>query len=126
MNNHLQYQSKLPSFGVLSTIGLAMYLLAWGVFHAYTASTVLIPIMIADLLSKISGRSAGGGGSGLGYFAVLVAAILSGLLFATLYWPIENWFVRARFPSKVRAGRMVAAFLFFLMVWLTFPLKAAL
>jgi hypothetical protein len=81
--------------------------------------------MIADLLSKVSG-GAWGGSYRLDYFAVLVAAIMSGLLFAAFYWPIENWFVLSKFPEKVRAGRMLAAFLFFLVVWLAFPLKEAL
>lgn len=127
MNDHSLYRSsRHRSFAWLSAIGFGVYLLAWGVFHAYTASTVWFPIMIADLLSKISGRTAGAGGPRLDYLAVLVAAILSGVLFAALYWPIEYWFVLPKFPGRVRAGRMLAAFFFFLIVWLAFPLKEAL
>ena len=117
MSDHLQNQSKRNrSFAVLSTIGLAVYLLAWGVLHAYTPSTVLFPILIADLLSKVRGRAPADPGSGLGYFAVLVASFLSGVLFATMYWSIETCLVRAKFPNKVRAGRLVAAFFFFVVM----------
>jgi phosphoglycerol transferase MdoB-like AlkP superfamily enzyme len=106
---------------------MAVYFIAWGGFHAYTASTVLFPVLITDFLMRISGRnSAGNGEVALGYFSVLVAAICAGLLFAALYWPIENWLVRNRFPNSVRAGRMMASFLFFLIIWLAFPLKEAL
>jgi hypothetical protein len=128
MNDHSKHQSKSQrSFAVISIIGMAVYFIAWGGFHAYTASTVLFPVLITDFLMRISGRnSAGNGEVALGYFSVLVAAICAGLLFAALYWPIENWLVRNRFPNSVRAGRMMASFLFFLIIWLAFPLKEAL
>ena len=128
MSDHPQQQSKpLRSFVILSVIGAAVYILAWGGFHAYTASTVLFPLAITDLLLKMTGRSSSGNDDFvLAYFSVLVAAICAGLLFAALYWPIENSLVRRRLPNRVRAGRILAAFFFFLIIWLAFPLKEAL
>jgi hypothetical protein len=128
MNDNRQHQSKPQwSFAVVSVIGMAAYLLAWGGFHAYTVSTVLVPIMISDLLLKLSGRtSAGNSKFAMGYVAVCIAAICAGLLFSALYWPIENWLIRRRFPNGVQVGRMIAALLFFLLVWLAFPLNEAL
>jgi hypothetical protein len=128
MNDHLQSQSKrLRSFAALCVIGAAAYILAWGGLRSYTASTVLFPIAINDLLLKIAGHAnAGGNEVAFGYFAVFVAAVCAELIFAALYWPIENSFVRRRFPNNLRAGRMLASFLFFLIVWLSFPLKEAL
>jgi hypothetical protein len=128
MNDLLREQSKRArSFVVLCVIGAAVYILAWGGFRSYTASTVLFPIAIYHLLLKISGHdSTGGNEVALGYFAVFVAATCAGLLFAALYWPIENWFVRRRFPNNVRAGRILASFCFFLITWLAFPVKEAL
>ena len=87
----------------------------------------MFPIAIYDLLLKIGGHgNAGGNDVAFGYFAIFVAAVCAGLPFAALYWPIENSFVRRRFPNNVRAGRMLASFFFFLIVWLAFPLKEAL
>jgi predicted PurR-regulated permease PerM len=62
----------------------------------------------------------------MGYIAVFLSAGCAGLIFALLYWPLETWLMRQRFPKRVLAGRMIAAFLFFLVVWLAFPLKEAL
>jgi len=128
MNDHLQERPKsLRSFAMLCVIGMVVYVLAWGGFHAYTVSTVLFPITIYDLLLKVSGHSNPGDSEvALGYLAVFVAAICAGLLFAAFYWPIENSLVRRRFPNNVRAGRILASFFFFLIVWLAFPLKEAL
>lgn len=128
MNDHPQHPLKSQgSFAVVSIVGTAVYILAWGAFHAYTASTVLFPILIADLLLKIGGHSRSGNDQfALNYFAVFLAAICAGLLFAAVYWPLENWLVRRRFPNRVGVGRMTAAFLFLLIVWLAFPLKEAL
>jgi hypothetical protein len=128
MNNGLQEQSKrVRSFAVLCVIGAAAYILAWDGFRSYTASTVLFPIEIYDLLLKVSRQeSTPGNEVAFGYFAVFVAATCAGLLFAALYWPIENWFVRRKFPNNVRAVRILASFCFFLIVWLAFPLKETL
>jgi hypothetical protein len=128
MNDGSPEQSKrVRSFAVRCVIGAAAYVLAWGGFRSYTASTVLFPIAIYDLLLKISGHdSTGANEVAFGYFAVFVAAACAGLLFAALCWPIENWFVRRRFPKNVRAGRILASFCFFLIVWLAFPLKETL
>jgi hypothetical protein len=128
MNDHLQAQSKrLRSFAALCVIGAAAYILAWRGFRSYTASTNLFPIAINDLHLKIAAHvNAGGNEVAFGYFAVFVAAVCAGLLFATLYWPIENSFVRRKFPNNVRARQMLASFFFFLIVWLAFLLEEAL
>jgi hypothetical protein len=108
-------------------IGTVAYLIATVGFHAYTASTTLLPIVISDALLRVSGqRSAGRGEAVLGVLAITIAAVLAGLLFALLYWPIENRLIRPRYPNGVRAGRMIAGFLFFLVVWLAFPISEAL
>jgi hypothetical protein len=127
MNDNRQQKSKpLRSFALVSIIGTAVYLVAWGGFHAHTFSTVLFPILISDLLVKISGHGTGNGKLASGYFAVCIAAILAGLFFSALYWPVENWLVLRRFPNRVQIGRMLAALAFFLFVWLALPLHEAL
>ena len=93
---------------------MAAYLLAWGGFHAYNANDALVRI------------TRGAGERGLGYVAVGLAAIVAGILFAALYWPIESGLVRRKFPNRVWAARLVAGFLFFLLIWLAFPIKEAL
>ena len=111
----------------LSLIGAGIYLVADLVLHAYTASTVLLPICVTNALLRISGhRNDIDGGVALGYFAVFVSAICVGLVFGLLYFPIEHYFIRRRLPKRVLACRMIAAFLFFLLVWLAFPLKETL
>jgi hypothetical protein len=127
MQTQLRKHTRLSSFVFLTMIGATAYLIATAGFHSYTASTALLPIMIFATLLKVSGQqSAGQGEAALTHFAVVVAALVAGLVFALLYWPIEIHVVRPKYPRGIRAGRMIAGFLFFLFVSLAFPLSEAL
>lgn len=130
MNDQLQnkpgakYRSR---FVILWMIGSVAYFIAGAGLHAYNVSTVLLPIFLTDVLLRLTGGDpADNGGSTLTHVAVFISAICAGLLFAALYWPIEHFLVRKKFPNRIRAARIIAAFLFFLIVWLAFPLKEAL